>query len=132
MKASVSLRRLFATLAIVLTVVSLLRVLQERRADSLLGLWDSGRLASKVMPEPVKVAEDQSLGPLRRGRISLQADPSKGSNLAEVFQWYGLDQRYVDATVQMDHLDPTRVPADPFQVVLEVPSSTSSSRSSAQ
>ena len=69
---------------------------------------------------------------LRHGRISLQVDSSKGSNLTEVFQWYGLDQRYVDATVQMDHLDPTRIPSDPFDVVLEVPSSMSSSSSSAR
>jgi hypothetical protein len=130
MKASVSLRRLFATVAIVLAVVSLLQLLQARRTDSLLGLFDSGRLSSKVMPDPVKIPEDQPLGPLRHGRISLQADPGKGSNLTEVFQWYGLDQRYVDATVQMDHLDPTQVPSEPFEIILEAPSSTNSSRSS--
>jgi hypothetical protein len=128
---SMFLRRLLATLAIVLAVVSVLQLLQELRADSSLGFWDSGRLSARVMPEPVKIPEEQLGRLLRHRRISLQVDPAKGQNLTEVFQWYGLDQRYVDATVQMDHLDPTRVPSDPFDVVLEVSPGTSSSSSSA-
>lgn len=124
---SVSLRRLLTTLAIVLTVVSVLTLLQQRRADSTLGFWDSGRLSAQVMPEPVKIPEEQLDRLLAHRRISLQVDPRKGQNLTEVFQWYGLDQRYVDATVQMDHLDPTRIPSEPFEVVLEVSGSSASS-----
>lgn len=132
MSTNVSLRRVLVTVSVVLAVGSLLDLLHARSTDSLLGLWDSGALSSQVMPDPVKIPEEQLSRLLQQHRIQLQADPKKGSNLAEVFQWYGLDQRYLDATVQMDHLDPTRIPADPFDVVLEIPSSTSSSSSSAQ
>jgi len=121
---SASLRRRVTLLALVVISVSVLLVARSR--DPLLGLWDSGRFSSRVMPEP-ELIPDEELGKLRLHRHILfqpaaaqsQGGPGgQGNSLPELFKWYDLDPRYVDATVNAQHLDPTQVPSEPFDVVL--------------
>lgn len=121
-RAPVSLaqRQTLAMLALLLVVICGIVLLVARSRDPLLGLWDSGRFSSRVMPEPERMA-DEELGRLRlQRRILFQpaAGPPQGESLAELFRWYDLDPRYVEATVNAQHLDPQRVPSEPFDVVL--------------
>jgi hypothetical protein len=103
-----------------LAVISVSVLLAARSADPLLGLFDSGRFSSRVMPEPVRIP-DEALAKLRwHSRILLQpaAARRQGESLEDVFRWYDLDPRYVEATVKEEHLDPGHVPVQPFGVVL--------------
>jgi hypothetical protein len=120
MSSSHFLKRLLVAATFVLIAISLLHLSRSKRTDSLLGLWDSGRFSSKVMPELARIPEEQLQKMGGRRRIMLQASPDRkeGQNLVELYKWYDLDQRYVDATVRADALDPTRIPSDPFEVVL--------------
>jgi len=111
-------KRTYMVLALGVALLCFVGLGRAYRTDSLLGLWDSGRFSSQVMPEPVPIPEEQLVRLVRRHRISFQAKPEEGRNLAEIFQWYDLDTRYVDATVKTDELDPTKFPTDRFDVVL--------------
>jgi hypothetical protein len=114
------LRTLLMSVTLLLAVISVSVLLRERGSEPLLGMWDSGRFSSRVMPEPQSIPDDQ-LAKLRwHHRIKLQpaAESRQGGRLDELFRWYELDHRYVDATVSADHLDPSHVPTDPFDVVL--------------
>jgi hypothetical protein len=115
-----SVRLLFAGLTLIMVVICLSVLVQVHRSDSLLGLWDSGRFSSRVMPEPHRIPDEQLARLGWRHRISFQPSTERrqGETLEELFKWYDLDRRYVDATVNTEHLDPTHVPQDPFDVVL--------------
>lgn len=115
-------------LALLLVVISLGALWVAGSRDPLLGLWDSGHFSSGVMPNP-ELIPDEELVKLRvRRHIVFRPahgqppgqNPSQnpGDSLAELFKWYDLDARYVDATVSAEHLDPERVPSEPFEVVL--------------
>lgn len=117
---SASMRQMLTLLALVLVVISLSVLLVARSRDPLLGLWDSGHFASRVMPEPELIA-DEELGKLHLHRHILfqpAAAQRQAESLPELFKWYDLDPRYVDATVNAQHLDSTQVPSEPFEVVL--------------
>lgn len=117
---SASFRQMLTILTLVGVVISLGALLVARSRDPLLGLWDSGHFSRGVMPEPELIA-DEELGKLRLHRhILFQPAPGQpqGDSLPELFKWYDLDARYVDATVNSGHLDPGRVPSEPFDVVL--------------
>ena len=113
-------RLMFTSLTLFMVVICLGVLVQVHRSDSLLGLWDSGRFSSRVMPEPHRIPDEQLARLGWRHRISFQpgSGRSQGETLEELFKWYDLDSRYVDATVSTEHLDPTRIPSDPFDVVL--------------
>ena len=115
-----SSRQMLTVLALVLVVINLTVLMVARSRDPLLGLWDSGHFSSRVMPEPEMIA-DEELGKLRLHRHILfqpAAAQQQGDSLPELFKWYDLDPRYVDATVTTQHLDPAHVPTEPFDVVL--------------
>jgi hypothetical protein len=114
------LRTIGTSLTLLLVVICLSVLLVTHRGDSHLGLWDSGRFSSKVMPEPQRITEDQMAKLGLHARISLQPTPDgrQGQTLEELFGWYDLDARYVDATVNANRIDPSHVQNDPFYVVL--------------
>ena len=114
------LKQMLMLIALVLVVVCAVVLAVAHSRDPLLGLWDSGRFSARVMPEPERIP-DEELSKLRlHRRIVFQPAPGQrqGQSLPELFRWYDLDPRYVDATSGAQQLDPSHVPSDPFDVVL--------------
>jgi hypothetical protein len=110
---------LLVVVALPALAMNLDTLLKFYRSDPLLGLWDNGHFASTIMPEPVRIPDDQMVGLIRTERLSLQARPIEGRDLLSVLEWYGLDRRHRDETVKVNGLgDAAKVPAAPFYIGL--------------